>query len=155
MKAIHFFVEGHPESYNIGEEIRWTGGRWRTGKPYIHHFPTPRHQQWQETVIIQARPHAPEEPWDGGVSFTMIFRLQKGKSVPKVYSRCRTILSKAHCRAPIKKPDLTRVVRVTEDALTLAGFWTDDSRVVKQTNEAHWCKDGEPEGVTITVEFDA
>ena len=153
MKPIEFFVIGHPESYSIGEEIRWTGGRWRTGKPYIHHFPTTGHERWQETVVLQAKPHAPEVAWDGAVRFRMIFRLQKGPSVPKHPDRCRSIVTKAHANYPIKKPDLTRLMRVTEDGLTKAGFWTDDSRVIMQMNGVRWCREREPEGVEITVEF--
>ena len=55
----------------------------------------------------------------GAVSVRMIFTLPKPKSAPK--SR-RTW--------PDRKPDLSKLVRSTEDALTDAGVWEDDARVV-------------------------
>jgi len=56
----------------------------------------------------------------GAVSMEITFTLPKPKSAPK--SR-RTW--------PDKKPDLSKLVRSTEDALTDAGVWEDDARVVK------------------------
>lgn len=55
----------------------------------------------------------------GPVSVEMIFTLQKPKSAPKTR---RTW--------PDRKPDLSKLVRSTEDALTDAGVWEDDARIV-------------------------
>ena len=55
----------------------------------------------------------------GPVDVEMIFTLPKPKSAPKTR---RTW--------PDKKPDLSKLVRSTEDALTDAGVWEDDARVV-------------------------
>ena len=56
----------------------------------------------------------------GPVDVEMIFTLPKPKSAPKTR---RTW--------PDKKPDLSKLVRSTEDALTDAGVWEDDARVVR------------------------
>ncbi len=58
----------------------------------------------------------------GPVAVEMIFTLQKPKSAPK--SR-RTW--------PDRKPDLSKLIRSTEDALTEAGVYEDDARIVKCT----------------------
>ncbi len=56
----------------------------------------------------------------GAVSVHMIFTVPKPKSASKRY---RTW--------PDRKPDLSKLVRSTEDALTDAGVWEDDARIVR------------------------
>lgn len=60
------------------------------------------------------------DPLDGPLRVTMVFTLPKPKSAPK---RRRTW--------PMRTPDLSKLARSTEDALTDAGLWVDDSRVVE------------------------
>ena len=60
------------------------------------------------------------QPLDEPLRVRMIFTLPKPMSAPKTR---RTF--------PSKKPDLSKLVRSTEDALTDAGIWRDDSRVVE------------------------
>lgn len=59
-------------------------------------------------------------PLDGPLVVSMVFTLPKPASAPK---RRRTW--------PDRKPDLSKLVRSTEDALTDAGIWADDARVVE------------------------
>lgn len=56
----------------------------------------------------------------GPVEVELVFTLPKPKSAPK---RLKTW--------PDRKPDLSKLVRSTEDALTDAGVWEDDARVVR------------------------
>lgn len=56
----------------------------------------------------------------GPLNVHMIFTLPKPASAPK---RRRTW--------PDRKPDLSKLVRSTEDALTDAGVWEDDARIVR------------------------
>jgi len=56
----------------------------------------------------------------GPVSVCMVFTLPKPKSAPK---KRRTW--------PDRTPDLSKLVRSTEDALTSAGVWEDDARVIR------------------------
>ena len=58
-------------------------------------------------------------PLSGPLIVSMTFTLKKPKSAPKTR---RTW--------PSKKPDLSKLVRSTEDALTEAGVWDDDAQVV-------------------------
>ncbi len=54
----------------------------------------------------------------GAVAVEMIFTMPKPKSTPKGRFW------------PDRKPDLSKLVRSTEDALTDAGVWEDDARVI-------------------------
>lgn len=59
-------------------------------------------------------------PLDGPLSVRMVFTMPKPVSAPK---RRRTW--------PDRMPDLSKLARSTEDALTSAGLWADDARVVE------------------------
>ena len=52
----------------------------------------------------------------------MVFSLPRPKSAPKAVKH------------QARKPDLSKLVRATEDALTDAGVWEDDARVVGFAN---------------------
>lgn len=84
-------------------------------------------------------------PLDGPLRVRMVFTLPKPKSAPK---RRRTY--------PDRTPDLSKLARSTEDALTDAGFWADDARVVEYVRLAKVFPGEDPEaldrpGVRITV----
>ena len=68
----------------------------------------------------------------GPVAVEMIFTLPKPKSAPKTR---RTW--------PDRKPDLSKLVRSTEDALTYAGVWEDDARVVQLVAGKRYPGEGE------------
>ena len=58
---------------------------------------------------------------------------------------------------PCRTPDLSKLARSTEDALTTAGLWRDDARVVEYTRLAKVYPGEDPEslsspGVRIVVE---
>lgn len=76
---------------------------------------------WREAVKWAAREAmAGRAPLDGPLWVGMVFTVAKPKSAPK---RKRTW--------PATKPDLSKLARSTEDALTDAGVWTDDARLVE------------------------
>ena len=64
-------------------------------------------------------------PIAGAVVAEMIFTVAKPKSAPKTR---RTY--------PSTKPDLSKLLRSTEDALSDAGIWGDDARVIRYSNLA-------------------
>lgn len=85
-----------------------------------------RVKPWRQDVKaagIEARKGAP--PIDGPILARMVFTLPKPKSAPKTR---RTY--------PDRKPDLSKLVRSTEDALTDAGVIADDARIVEFTRLA-------------------
>jgi Holliday junction resolvase RusA-like endonuclease len=75
---------------------------------------------WRQDVKAAAeRVMAGRAPLDGPLVAVMTFTLPKPTSAPK---RMRTW--------PCRKPDASKLARSTEDALTDAGVWTDDARIV-------------------------
>lgn len=78
---------------------------------------------WREAVVWAAREvlakHGEPGPFDGPLAYRMTFTLPKPGSAPK---RRQTW--------PCRKPDGSKLLRSTEDALTDAGFWADDARPV-------------------------
>ena len=77
---------------------------------------------WREAVksaAMDAMRQAGAVRLVGALSVEMIFTLPKPKSAPK---RSRSW--------PDRKPDLSKLVRSTEDALTDIGAWEDDARIV-------------------------
>lgn len=84
---------------------------------------------WRQDVVaaaLDARAAAGNpDPLDCALSVRMIFTLKKPKGAPKrkrIYA--------------MRKPDVSKLARSTEDALTTAGIWTDDSRVAEYSRLA-------------------
>lgn len=75
---------------------------------------------WREAVVFSARQviGSVANMVRGPVKVHFIFTLPKPKSSPK------------RRKYPDKTPDLSKLIRSTEDALTQAGVWEDDARVV-------------------------
>lgn len=83
---------------------------------------------WRQDVKAAAeawKSAAGAAPIDGPVVVRMTFTLPKPASAPK---RRRTY--------PMRTPDLSKLARSTEDALTDAGIWQDDARVIEYTRLA-------------------
>lgn len=83
---------------------------------------------WRQDVKLAAelwRAQTGAAPIDGPVVVRMVFTLPKPKSAPKTR---RTY--------PMRTPDLSKLVRSTEDALTDAGVWSDDARVIEYSRAA-------------------
>lgn len=95
---------------------------------------------WRESVKWAAMECPESCNWpmvSGPVQVEITFYLPKPKSAKKN-------------AVPDKKPDLDKLIRSTFDALTDAGVWEDDSRVVGLT--AHkWYAENRPAGVVIEV----
>lgn len=104
---------------------------------------------WRQDVKAAAeawRARAGAAPLDGPVLGRMVFTVPKPASAPK---RRRTY--------PMRMPDLSKLLRSTEDALTDAGVWTDDARVVGYSRLAKVYPGEDPEaldspGVVIVIE---
>lgn len=77
-----------------------------------------------------------QEPIDGPVACRMVFTLAKPASRPKTRRSWAT-----------SAPDLSKLVRSTEDALTDAGIWKDDNRVVEYLRTAKVFPGEDPEAL--------
>ena len=79
-----------------------------------------RVKPWRECVWASAVAAKGAHPLDGPLRARMIFTLPKPVSAPK---RRQTW--------PMRTPDLSKLVRSTEDAISDSGLWKDDARVVE------------------------
>jgi crossover junction endodeoxyribonuclease RusA len=103
---------------------------------------------WRDDVKMAAlavRHGSP--PIDAPIRVRMVFTMPKPASAPK---RKRSF--------PMRMPDLSKLARSTEDALTDAGIWRDDARVVEYARLAKVYPGEDPEaleapGVRIVVEL--
>ena len=107
---------------------------------------------WREAVHWAARETRKampdgqfEPPIDEAVVLRMIFTMPKPKSAPKTR---RTY--------PCRTPDLSKLVRSTEDAIVTAGVLSDDARIVEYERLAKVFPNEDPEaldvpGVRITI----
>jgi Holliday junction resolvase RusA-like endonuclease len=101
---------------------------------------------WRQDVVAAAiAVRGSNPPLDGALSVRMVFTLPKPKSAPK---RRRSW--------PNRTPDVSKLARSTEDALTTAGIWADDARVVEYTRLAKVFPGEDPDaldscGVTIEI----
>lgn len=102
---------------------------------------------WREDVKVAAeKVRAGRPPIDAPLRLHMTFTLPKPKSAPKTRQTF-----------PMRTPDLSKLARSTEDALTAAGIWADDARVVEYGRLAkRYPNEGsgalEAPGVIITIE---
>lgn len=104
---------------------------------------------WREAVKWAAREALAKAgmsaPLDGPLRVTLTFTLPKPKSAPKTRPTY-----------PDRKPDGSKLQRSTEDALTDAGVWADDARVVEWIGAKRYPGEGrgalEAPGVWIEIE---
>jgi Holliday junction resolvase RusA-like endonuclease len=84
---------------------------------------------WRSDVVDAARTAIEAHQWQaltGPVHLDLNLFVPRPKSVPQ-QRRDGTIPK------PITRPDATKLLRSTEDALTVAGVWKDDSQVTRLT----------------------
>lgn len=98
-----------------------------------------RVKPWRQDVKAEAiRVRNGAAPLDGPLRVSMVFTLPKPTSAPK---RRRTF--------PIRKPDLSKLARSTEDALVDAGLLADDARIVEFTRLAKVYPGEDPESLEV------
>jgi Holliday junction resolvase RusA-like endonuclease len=78
---------------------------------------------WREAVKTAA---PPGPTLDGPLAVHMVFTMQRPSSARKAD------------RSPSKAPDLSKLIRATEDAITDAGLWADDARVSRMYAAKVW-----------------
>ncbi len=101
---------------------------------------------WRNVVTICAIEARGESnmSFSGPVNVEFHFTMPKPKSCPKAR------------KWPDRKPDLSKLVRSTEDALTESGVWEDDARVVRTVSTKNFPNEGlhplSSPGVVILIE---
>ncbi|MGH9088810.1 MAG: RusA family crossover junction endodeoxyribonuclease [Acidimicrobiales bacterium] len=108
---------------------------------------------WRQDVkaaALDAIAEAGWEPATGPVSLNITFRLSRPRSHYGTGRNAGHIKSSAPVWVD-KRPDLSKLVRSTEDALTEAGVWRDDARVARLVVRKVYAE-VEPVGAQIVVE---
>lgn len=98
-------------------------------------------KDWREAVKWAARDAMagmPAPAIAGPIDVCMTFLMPRPKCAKSGAAAC-------------KKPDLSKLVRSTEDALTDAGVWEDDARVVLCVASKRYVSGGEVPGAVIEV----
>lgn len=116
--VIEFTAAGSPAPQ--GSKRHVGGGRMIESSKHV--------KPWRDAVRADAllarqawaRAHGAWVPLDEPLTVDMVFTVPKPASAPK---RRRTW--------PMRMPDVSKLARSTEDALTDAGIWRDDARVVE------------------------
>lgn len=98
----------------------------------------PRLKDWESNVRAAAQLYAETNFFDGPVSLELAFYLPKPKSAPK---------SRTHCTT---RPDLSKCIRSTEDAL-IGVLFRDDASVVDVKASKHYAPEGSAACAVITV----
>jgi len=94
---------------------------------------------WRTAVADTAHQHRPETPLDGPLHLTVAFYMPRPKARTKAVWADR-------------KPDLSKLLRATEDALTDSGMISDDSRIVDCTITKRYSRGTDPwTGADITI----
>ena len=118
--TIQFFVEGDPKPQPRPRAFSING----TARVYDPHTA----EGWKSAIADAARPHCPPEPWRGPIQVVMRFGLKR----PQAHFRQGKMAGTLRHDVPMwhtKKPDSDNLAKAVLDAMTLLGFWRDDSQV--------------------------
>ncbi len=102
---------------------------------------------WKSAIADAARPHCPREPMRGPVKVRMAFTFKR----PKIHFRQGKHADLLRDDAPdwhTKKPDADNLAKAVLDAMTLLGFWKDDSQVAWMVVQKHY---GAMGGVHVAI----
>lgn len=138
--VIEFFVDGKPAPGGSKNAFR----NKYTGKIMIVDAGGKGNKDWKKAVAYAAKQAYQGEPLECAVMITVIFSIER----PKTHFKKSGGLVKGAPEHAIFKPDVLKLMRSTEDALT-GIVWKDDSQVIHQSLEKHW---GERGGASIRVE---
>lgn len=144
MPVVHLTVLGTPAPQGSKTFV----GMSKTGRGILRES-SAKVKPWRADVVEAALArYSPEPgdamnaaggfPLDGPLAVSMVFTLRKPSSAPK---RRQTW--------PCRTPDLSKLIRSTEDALTTVGIWRDDARVVEYVRAAKVFPGEDPDALTV------
>ncbi|ASU86193.1 RusA family crossover junction endodeoxyribonuclease [Nocardiopsis gilva YIM 90087] len=101
----------------------------------------------EDALRLEDDPHA--FPLNGPLSVDMVFSVERPKSHFGT-GRNAGVLKRSAPPYPASMPDLSKLLRSTEDALTSAGVWRDDARVVECGRLAKvYTASGDPDSLQV------
>ncbi len=129
---ISFEVRGIPQQKG-SKQMFWAKKRQR---PIVVDM-NPKAKGWQQTVALTAQRYAPDNGlWLGPVALELLFTLAKPKSLPKQRPSWA-----------IRRPDLGKLARTIEDALT-GVVYKDDSQIIYESLKKEY---GNAPGVSVVI----
>lgn len=136
-----------PQGSKRAFAVRGKGGV-PTGRVAVIESSHDRVKSWRQAVIDELRDA--HRTLDGPLLVEMTFFLSRPKGH---YGSGRNAgkLRDSAPRRPHGKPDLSKLLRATEDAITDAGLWADDAQVVQYGLLAKCYADYRPPGALITI----
>ena len=142
-ERICFDVEGMPAPGGSKSAFRHR----HTGRIVVVDAGGKRNKQWRALVAAAGRKamsnrEMPQPP----LLLTVMFRMQRPQSHLDRHGKLR----RTSPVLPITRPDLTKLLRSTEDALT-GIVWSDDSSIAEQWVSRIYAAPGEATGARITV----
>jgi Holliday junction resolvase RusA-like endonuclease len=123
-----------------------------TGRAHVIESSHDRVKSWRQAVLEACRAaNATQEPFTRPVQLTITFRLPRPKSHYRTGANAH-LLRDAAPEWPAGTPDLSKLTRATEDALTDAGAWADDAQVVHSNTWKSYAETGELPGAYIIIQ---
>jgi len=105
---------------------------------------------WRSAVVAAAIPARPPAPLDGPLVADMVFTMPRPRSHYGTGRNAGQLKERYVSAVPDRAPDLSKLVRSTEDALTDAGVWADDARVVAYGRLAKvYAGSGDPDALDV------
>jgi Holliday junction resolvase RusA-like endonuclease len=135
-----------PQGSKRAFAVRGKGGV-PTGRVAVIESSHDRVKSWRQAVIDEARGvmarHAevfgPRLPLEGALEAEMTFFFRRPKSHYRTGRNAHQLREDAP-QAHIKPPDVSKLCRATEDALTDVCLWLDDAQVVRYARlDKYWC----------------
>ena len=149
MAEVSFTVYGTPAPQ--GSKRAFVG---KSGRAHVIESSHDRVKSWRQAVIDQVRSDGwilPPFPHIGPLEVEMTFDLKRPKGHYRTGKNAHLLRDSAPAY-PAGTPDLSKLARSTEDALTEAGLWADDAQVVRYTVLAkRWADAPRLPGAVITI----
>ena len=143
MKTLSFHVPGIPAP---GGSKRFVGFGKKTGRAILIDDAGERNKNWRTSVAQCGNQARGTEPmFEGPLQVRMVFCMPR----PKGHFGAKGLKPSAPI-APTTKPDVLKLARSTEDALT-GIVWLDDAQTVILNLEKSFVSSGEASGCDITI----
>jgi len=127
-EAITFSVSGKPQPAGSKRAFVLRGGA-NAGRAIITDA-NPKSKDWKVDIKHEAQRAYTGEPWDGPVELTLRFFVERPKSHYRSGMNADKLKDSAPA-FPTSKPDVLKLARGVEDAIT-AIIWKDDAQIVTE-----------------------
>ena len=145
MADIQITVHGQPAPQGSKKFV----GHNRTGRGVLIES-SKKVKLWRSAVVAAAVPLRPAAPLDGPLVADMVFTMPRPKGHYGTGRNAGVLKSRYASALPDRVPDLSKLARSTEDALTDAGVWADDARVVSYGRLAKlYAGDPDPDALDV------